>query len=124
MDTHPPCITCGRPVGPRAGRECPPCRTYRRNHGVARPFGPVDAGRRTGEANPGWKGDRAGVAARRYRTIRLFPHLGVCALCGNRPAVSRHHWDKDIDHNAPENVAPLCRSCHQVLHVWGYVTPA
>lgn len=47
----------------------------------------------------------------RAQARRLY-QLGACEDCG-RPGVDRHHKDGDTDNNLPENIAILCRRCHQ-----------
>lgn len=49
----------------------------------------------------------------RRRAQRRFPALGTCAECEVAPARDRHHWDGNTFNNAPTNVVPLCRRCHQ-----------
>jgi hypothetical protein len=122
MPNYPPCATCGRPRNSWASTECTTCSTYRYKFGKTRPFGLTDGRLRRGVEHPRWHGDAVAIAARRKRTERLFPVLGECALCGNRPAVSRHHWDKNPANNDAANIASLCRSCHSLLHAHGYVT--
>ena len=51
--------------------------------------------------------------AGRARAGRLYPDLGPCGECGLVPARDRHHRDGNAQNNAPENVAFLCRRCHQ-----------
>ena len=120
MHPHTTCRTCGRPYAPLRYGECEPCYRYRRRHGVERPWGPTDKRGRWGDENPNWRGDDAVTVSRHQRTIRLYPDLGVCELCGNHPAEARHHWDKDDTNNSPENIASLCDICHAVLHHHGY----
>ena len=48
---------------------------------------------------------------------RRYPVTGVmCELCGLIPAVDRHHVDRDIANEAPENVLRLCEPCHYRQH--------
>lgn len=48
----------------------------------------------------------------RARARKLYPLLGVCEGCEERPARDRHHKDENTANNDRENVAFLCRSCH------------
>jgi hypothetical protein len=52
-------------------------------------------------------------AAGRDFALRWFPLPAVCDRCGKKPPVDRHHQDANPQNNAPENVRPLCRRCHQ-----------
>jgi 5-methylcytosine-specific restriction endonuclease McrA len=45
---------------------------------------------------------------------RLYPTLGDCQDCG-KPATDRHHIDGDTFNNERENIAMLCRRCHQAV---------
>jgi hypothetical protein len=115
------CRTCGRRFSPLRFGECEPCYRYRHRHGVVRPWGAVDKRGRTGAENPNWRGDDAVSVSVHQRTIRLYPVLGMCELCGNALATSRHHWDRTPTNNDPKNIAAVCKSCHAVLHHHGYV---
>lgn len=44
---------------------------------------------------------------------RLYPELGTCERCEKVPATDRHHIDGNTFNNIPENIAKLCRRCHQ-----------
>lgn len=52
----------------------------------------------------------------RWVAKKLYPVLGNCETCGARPATSRHHIDGNPENNERENLAFLCRSCHQRGH--------
>lgn len=54
------------------------------------------------------------------RARTLIKTLGTCALCGNRPAACRHHWNLDPQDNRLENLTEMCRSCHRVVHEHAY----
>lgn len=54
--------------------------------------------------------------AGRKRAQRLLPVPGACEACG-APATERHHRDGSATNNAPENLAPLCRPCHEAAHL-------
>lgn len=120
-----PCMTCRRtPTTPLIAGECNACYHYRYRHGTPRPYGAVN-GRtlRTppppvsmrGAENPVWKGDAATVETGRYRAQKLYA-LGDCEGCGEKPAVHRHHRDRNTLNNAPENIARLCTKCHAAEH--------
>lgn len=52
------------------------------------------------------------------RTQRRYPVAGVvCEGCGLAPAVDRHHIDRDIANEAPENILRLCEPCHHRQHL-------
>lgn len=40
----------------------------------------------------------------------------LCAVC-MFPAKDLHHRDEDVENNSPENLIPVCRSCHKRHHV-------
>jgi hypothetical protein len=125
------CPTCTRPAGYLKRGECERCYRYRRKHGVARPFGPGNGfaaaytperrERWSGPGNPAWRGDDATPSALYYRTRRVAPIAGACRLCGNHRATSRHHWDMNPVNNEAGNLEAVYRTCHQILHSWGYV---
>lgn len=48
---------------------------------------------------------------------RVFPVLGACAECEDRPARYRHHWDGNPRNNV-RNIVPLCHWCHARVHGW------
>ncbi len=114
------CVTCGGGMGSRGGKVCLKCYNYRWRTGRERPnsFGDLrlisDGGVSRlgkGEQNRFWKGDAASKAAKRQRAVRQYA-LGQCERC-ERPAVDRHHVDGDTGNNGPENIARLCRRCHE-----------
>lgn len=40
-----------------------------------------------------------------------------CAICGNcRDWMEIHHIDKKNDNNEPENLIPVCKDCHMIVH--------
>jgi hypothetical protein len=46
----------------------------------------------------------------------LYPLDGVlCEICGEKPAVERHHDDGDPLNNGRSNVQLVCRRCHMVI---------
>lgn len=64
-----------------------------------------------GESHYAWKGDDVQVTEGRQRARTLYKDIGQCRECA-APAVDRHHRDGDTLNNEPDNVVPLCRSCH------------
>ena len=52
------------------------------------------------------------------QALRLYPEIGPCAKCGDQKA-ERHHIDDNPLNNAPQNIMPLCRSCHTKEHKKG-----
>ena len=70
---------------------------------------------KSGEASPLWKAGHE-LKNPRARAQRLYGLEGQeCEACGE-PAILRHHWDEDVEHNDPSNIALLCRPCHSTLH--------
>lgn len=65
------------------------------------------------EEFPWWKGDAASRKAGHSRARYRFRELGTCEVCREEPAVERHHRDANTLNNRPENVARICRRCHQ-----------
>ena len=66
-----------------------------------------------GPANSNWKGN--GVKAPRERA-RLWYRAESCEICGATKAdrrIERHHINKDIYDNSPQNIAILCSLCHK-----------
>jgi len=55
-----------------------------------------------------------GAHTGRQRARKLFPVLGMCEKCENKPAFERHHLDGNQLNNHPQNVARLCRHCHMI----------
>ena len=64
-----------------------------------------------------WKGDSAiGPNTGRSRAQAKYRELGLCELCGERPARDRHHRDGNPLNNERENLELICRSCHNREH--------
>ena len=40
----------------------------------------------------------------------------ICNVCWERPAVTLHHKDEDHDNNRNDNLLPICRECHLMIH--------
>jgi hypothetical protein len=68
-------------------------------------------GNQWGENNPLWNG-----GTRSYRGIALADHDPVCALCTSSINVLIHHIDSNRKNNRIENLIPLCKTCHGVVH--------
>jgi hypothetical protein len=69
-----------------------------------------------GESHPNWKGDHfQGKNTGRARAQVRYRDLGTCMRCP-RPAVLRHHQDRNTGNNAEANVEFLCKSCHELEH--------
>ena len=61
-------------------------------------------------------GQRKRDRARGHKqALKLFPHIGPCAECGN-PQAERHHVDDNPLNNDPINIKALCRRCHTIEH--------
>ena len=69
---------------------------------------------KTGSNNPNWKGRESSADSAYERTRRIYPMLGICAMCSS-PAIDRHHVNGDYHNNSPENVMMLCRRDHMKL---------
>ncbi len=55
------------------------------------------------------------VPAQRKRLQKVI-RADLCADCGSRYRLCRHHIDRDITNNAPSNIKILCPSCHAKRH--------
>ncbi|MDR1658881.1 MAG: HNH endonuclease [Desulfovibrio sp.] len=54
---------------------------------------------------------------RRVQTLKADPLCRICKAAGLiRPATIVHHKDENQFNNAPDNLLPLCRDCHERLH--------
>ena len=62
-----------------------------------------------------WKGDDVGYWGKRGRTQKAIQGVRPCAVCG-KPNSDRHHINRDIDDNRPENIRFLCRKHHAQTH--------
>lgn len=68
------------------------------------------------------KSKKREAAAKEYRLLRerLVEHpSGVCRVCGSKPSVDLHHRREMGMGGAlsnPQNVVPVCRSCHNRVH--------
>ena len=54
-----------------------------------------------------------------YREICFRTHGTVCVGCGydkHRDVLTAHHRDHDRSNNKPENLVPLCPTCHVEVH--------
>jgi len=51
-----------------------------------------------------------------YRRIAFEHHERKCAECGATEKVEVHHRDGDRTNNDPENLLPLCKRHHSMLH--------
>jgi 5-methylcytosine-specific restriction endonuclease McrA len=64
-------------------------------------------------------GNRKRDRARGHKqALKLYPEIGPCVKCG-REKSERHHIDDNPLNNSPENIMPLCRSCHTIEHKKG-----
>jgi len=60
-----------------------------------------------------------GARWRKVRAVQLarYPECEACLKAGrHRVAEVVHHRDGDSRNNLPENLASLCRACHEELH--------
>lgn len=51
-----------------------------------------------------------------YRELCFEHHTHECANCGSTTAVEVHHRDGDRTNNNADNLIPLCRGCHRMVH--------
>jgi hypothetical protein len=51
-----------------------------------------------------------------YREIAFKNHGEDCVVCGSGENVIAHHVDGDRSNNDPDNLRPMCRSCHLSVH--------
>ena len=68
-----------------------------------------------GPEHHAWKGDDVLPRSARARAARLFKSLGPCVRCGNEES-ERHHINKVVTDNRPENIMVVCRQCHSAIH--------
>ena len=64
---------------------------------------------RKGTNNGSWKDES-------YRSTCFHYHKKECVVCGEKNAVSVHHYDSNRDNNEPENLIPICPNHHQYIH--------
>jgi hypothetical protein len=75
----------------------------------------IEKRKRWGEEHHAWKGDDILPRSGRLRAKRLYKELGPCTRCGNAQS-ERHHVNRIVTDNRPENIAILCRACHMADH--------
>ena len=51
-----------------------------------------------------------------YQTICFHYHKYECCVCGESRIVEVHHFDHDHNNVNPNNLIPLCPTCHQLYH--------
>lgn len=61
----------------------------------------------------------AGVHSDEYREVCFSNHGEECVICGDAGELVAHHVDGDRSNNSPENLRPMCRSCHRSVHNGG-----
>lgn len=75
---------------------------------------------RQGPSSANWKGDDVSQNGGRVRAIRRYRIDGQsCVDCGKAAKV-RHHSDRDVANNQPDNIEFLCYLCHARRHVEDY----
>jgi len=52
-----------------------------------------------------------------YRAKCLQQKINACAVCGDSDELVVHHIDGDRDNNELDNLVPMCKSCHQTIHI-------
>lgn len=75
----------------------------------------IEKRKRWGPEHHAWKGDEVLPRSGRNRASRLFPQLGPCVRCGSHDS-ERHHINKVVTDNRPENIMVVCRQCHSAIH--------
>lgn len=76
---------------------------------------PIKKRGEAGAAHPSWKGNKVKPDTGRVRCKRLYPELGNCENCLNKPAIERHHKNGNTTDNERSNVLFVCRQCHMKL---------
>jgi hypothetical protein len=56
------------------------------------------------------------MQSKQYRKVCFDEHGRVCVICGSGDDVVAHHVNGDRTCNKPENLRPMCRSCHRSVH--------
>lgn len=101
-------------------RRCPPCRLKHqreqarlqherhpdRKHGTGKGYN------QKGSNNNAWRG---GSSPSYYRSLCFAAWGNKCMGCP-APATIAHHRDEERSNNVKDNLTPLCRRCHQLLH--------
>lgn len=64
---------------------------------------------RSGKNHNKWKDDV-------YRSTCFLYHKKKCIICDEENIVAVHHFDKNRNNNAPENLIPMCPTHHQYMH--------
>ncbi len=66
------------------------------------------------EKSLAWKGDEARYGGQHTRAIKDFPEpLGICRICGDKPAVERARIEHTNLAYRKEYVLPMCNGCNQ-----------
>lgn len=53
----------------------------------------------------------------KYREKCLAQKINVCNACGTTENLVVHHIDGDRSNNVLDNLIPVCKSCHQNIHM-------
>lgn len=111
------CLNCEKTFSPSGNntKRCPPCR--RQNHlrkckERRRRTYTKKGYNQAGPNNNSWKG---GSSPAYYQRVCFGAHGKTCRRCGNH-AVLVHHRNEDRSDNGPDNLEPMCKRCHQILH--------
>jgi 5-methylcytosine-specific restriction endonuclease McrA len=95
------CLLCGASTWKKEVIRCKACYSKQ----LAQRIGPL---------NPEWNNfSSTKIFQGRERALRR-KKLGTCERCQQKPAIDRHHIDRNPFNNAPENLKGLCRSCHML----------
>jgi HNH endonuclease len=78
----------------------------------------------SGDRNPAWRGGAGNRYPKEFnQSLRNFVKSRdnhVCQICGKDVYHSKlghvHHIDGNRDHNIPDNLILICRSCHMDIH--------
>lgn len=69
---------------------------------------------KSGDLNPGWKGDKAGYSALHFRVERQRGKPQHCTQCGTTDPAKWYEWANLTGNYADVNdYARMCRSCHR-----------
>jgi len=59
--------------------------------------------------------DRAYYTRARTAIVKNGTEL-KCSRCGTDKRIEIHHKDEDITNNSIDNLIPLCKNCHFLIH--------
>lgn len=102
------CAECGKDEQQLRRGFCHACYERKRRRGDLQNLGQL-----RNEQHGNWRGSDIAIAGHRARAKRMFD-VGPCERCGAARS-ERHHKDGDPSNNSLDNIAILCRRCHQIV---------